>query len=128
MEKRLIRQTVADMSATLDVFATVNAEMPIQQLSTLLAVAKHSGASVTELAKFLPQSEQAVARNVRILTAVASPTRAGYGLVAQKLDDRDSRKRVLCLTDKGELLMERLNSVFNGICKGRSKENIECGL
>lgn len=92
----------------LNCFKSVNAEMPVQQMETFLAVARLGKCTVAELDRYLPQQQQAIARNVRILCAVASPTRAGFDLIQQVLDPFDSRKRQLTLTNKGELLIKKL--------------------
>jgi len=97
----------------LSVFKSHNAEMPLQQIETFLLVAKRQPTTVTDLCRYLPQAPQSVARNVRILTVVANKERDGYGLIEQILDVRDSRKRHLHLTGKGERLIKELSKVIN---------------
>mgnify|MGYP000612556332 CR=1 FL=1 len=92
----------------LNCFKDINCEMPLQQMETFLAVARMGKCTVAELDRHLPQQQQAIARNVRILCAVASPTREGFDLIQQVLDIHDSRKRQLTLTDKGERLIKNL--------------------
>jgi DNA-binding MarR family transcriptional regulator len=98
----------------LEVFKSHNTEMPLQQIETLMQVAKRQPTTVTELCRWLPQAPQSVARNVRILTVVANKERDGYGLVEQILDVQDSRRRHLQLTGKGERLVKELEAVVSG--------------
>ena len=100
----------------LNCFKDINCEMPLQQMETFLAVARMGKCTVAELDRHLPQQQQAIARNVRILCAVASPTRAGFDLIQQVLDPYDSRKRQLTLTAKGELLIKNLSEALDINC------------
>lgn len=110
--------TIADKTLNiLNCFKLANAEMPLQQMETFLAVARHGRCTVSELDKHLPQMQQAIARNVRILSAVASPNREGYNLIEQILDPFDSRKRQLQITPKGELLLKNLATALELNCE-----------
>ena len=82
------------------------------------------------LARQGPMSVKDLARDLRISHPSVSQTRSSLlvaGLVAERVDPADGRRRALCLTPEGQALVETLQPVWAALDKVGRALNTEAG-
>lgn len=84
-------------------------KIPIQQLATLLEIAKKQGITASQIANNLRLSDSAAGRNVSLLTQDGWPRGSGgYDLIRVERDPFDAKRKMCKLNPKGENVMSEL--------------------
>ena len=89
-------------------FRALDSEMQMQQAVTLLTIALTEGLTLNELTDRTQQASSSASRNVAALSSRNRNGKAGHGLVINKEDPVDIRKKLHHLTPKGETFVQRL--------------------
>lgn len=88
----------------------LSSDVTVQRLLVLLCVARQEGLSHRELAQVLPGiSTTSLSRNLADLSALTSRKTPGPGLIEQRHDPLNLRRKQLFLTTRGKRFMKRWN-------------------
>ena len=83
-------------------------DITVQRLLVLLHVAAHEGSSQQQLAETMGGiSATALSRNLADLSALTSRKSAGPGLIEQRSDPDNLRRKQIYLTEKGHRVLRR---------------------
>ena len=93
-------------------FRNVNPTMSIQVVHTLMLIALHEGASVTEIAKMSGFKMPTVSRNILDLGKMDRRRQPGLNLVKTEIDPMELRKKQVALTPKGESLLRQIIDIM----------------
>jgi DNA-binding MarR family transcriptional regulator len=108
---------------TIDVFRDVNGDMSVEEIRAFLTISRKQGLSVQDLADELGVPQSSASRYVKALSARRRSHWAGnlgfmeaqlefvsggYGLVEQRINEIEPRKRSLVLTDQGHAVVRRI--------------------
>lgn len=104
-------------------------DMPMEQAQAFLAIARRQGLSVQELADELGVPQSSASRYVKALVGYEYKEgkfgpinwkvgHQGYGLVEQRINEQEPRKRSLVLTEAGVALVKGLQDVLDGARNG----------
>jgi DNA-binding MarR family transcriptional regulator len=99
--------------------------MSLELIRTFLAIARRQGLSVQELADELGVPQSSVSRYVKALAGYESregklgPLKwevgsDGYGLIEQRINEQEPRKRSLVLSEEGLALVQKLQAAVEG--------------
>lgn len=99
--------------------AQFDVKMQLNTALTLLYVARHQnrpeGVTHADLMRWLGVSTASVSRNLYYWEEGGEQTpNAGYNLIEIKRDIKDRRRRVLCLTPRGEAFINQLEEILDG--------------
>jgi DNA-binding MarR family transcriptional regulator len=114
MSKTLSKEEVGRLRTALkllETFRRLDAEMQMPQAVTLLTIALHEGVSLSDLTELTSQSTSSASRNVASLSLVHRKGRAGHGLVINKEDPEERRRKQHFLTTKGRAFVQRLSEI-----------------
>lgn len=100
------------VSLLMSTLRQVNSTMTIQVVHTLMLIALHEGASVTEIAKMSGFKLSTVSRNILDLGQLDRRRQPGLGLVETKIDPMELRKKQVALTPKGEALLRQVLDIM----------------
>jgi DNA-binding MarR family transcriptional regulator len=85
---------VSRLIETLEQFRSLDPEMPVQTMLTLLQVARKEGQSMTELSKVMEMPISSMSRNLTTLSKINRQKQPGLDLVAYESDPMvDSRAK-----------------------------------
>ena len=102
------KQLLHKVSLLLTAFRAANPIMTIQTAHTLLLVAIHPGASVSELSNISGYKLSTISRNLLDLGSRNRKREPGLGLVSTEVDPNELRKKQVNLSSKGQALMHQL--------------------
>ncbi len=106
------KQLLHKVSLLMSAFRNINPTMSIQVVHTLMLIALHKGASVTEIAKMSGFKIPTVSRNILDLGKHDRRRAPGLGLVETKVDPMELRKKQVGLTPKGEMLLRQIIDIM----------------
>lgn len=96
-----------------DEFRKMDAQFPVQAITTFLFVATHPGCSLTDIGQRCDVSQAGASRNVALLGKFHRTGKPGHDLVFQSLDLRPrQRGHVINLTPKGRKVAETLSELM----------------
>lgn len=93
-------------------FRNVNPTMSIQVVHTLMLIALHEGASLTEIATMSGFKMATVSRNILDLGKFNRKREPGLGLVHTEIDPMELRKKQITLTPKGQDLVRQILEIM----------------
>lgn len=93
---------------SLNVFKLLNERMPLQYVTSFLAVATDEGQSVTEYARKLGVNVTTMSRHLLDIGERNRNMEPGYGLVTYRADPLELRKHQYFLTPKGKQLIHTI--------------------
>lgn len=98
------------LDAIFSALLNCQSDVSLPQLLALVAIARHPGISVNELAETLGQPQQTVSRNVSVLLGryQISETVVPRVFVRQEISATDPRSRALFLAPEGEDTLRQL--------------------
>jgi DNA-binding MarR family transcriptional regulator len=98
------------LDAIFAAFLNCQSEISLPQAMALIAIARHPGLSVNELAERLEQPQQTVSRHVSVLLGryQTSETVVPRAFIRQEINVNDPRSRALFLAPEGETLLKAL--------------------
>ena len=102
------RRDLRKIYRVVEAFRTVDREMPVQQMATLLIVALNEGLSLKEISDRLATASSTASRNVAALSKVHRLGKRGHDLVSSREDPVERRRKMHTLTAKGRLFILRL--------------------
>jgi DNA-binding MarR family transcriptional regulator len=100
------------VSLLMSTLRQINPTMSIQVVHTLMLIALHEGASVTEIAKMSGFKLPTVSRNILDLGKQDRRRQPGLGLVETKVDPMELRKKQVALTPKGQDLLRQIIDIM----------------
>ncbi len=98
----------------IEVFRTIDPEMPIQQASAFLYIALHEGGNMKAITEHMGMALHSTSRNVAALSIEHRLKRPGYGLVEKNPDPYESRRMIITLLPKGRRVAEALSNIMEG--------------
>jgi DNA-binding MarR family transcriptional regulator len=108
---------------TIDVFRDIDRDMSVEEIRAFLTISRKQGLSVQDLADELGVPQSSASRYVKALSAGRRSQwggkigfveaqlefqSGGYGLVEQRVNEMEPRKRSLVLTDQGHATVRRI--------------------
>lgn len=115
-KKPSIRSRLASLGQCLALFRTHRDDPPVQMLVVFLLIGQRNGVSSPDLIKLAGISQSSVSRNVQAL-GQGKEGEPGLGLVAQSIDYRNPKARIVKLTAKGRALAEQFAECLGGLEK-----------
>jgi DNA-binding MarR family transcriptional regulator len=111
MRDELSHREVSRLDAIFEALSGVQSAVSLPQVLALIAIARHPGLSVNELAELLDQPQQTVSRHVAILLGryQTSEDVNAPPFVRQQISASDPRRRALFLSDDGLALLKALS-------------------
>lgn len=104
---------LARLADTLAVLRSqIDAELPVQTVQVLVAIALHPASSPSEIATSTGLSPSSTTRHIQTLST-GRPGRTGLGLVSVLTEASDRRQRRLQLTRRGKTVVRRLTSTLS---------------
>lgn len=92
----------------LNEFRDLDSEMQMPQAVTLVTVALDEGLALGEIAERTQQAMSSASRNVASLSQVHRKGKPGHGLIINKEDPNERRRKQHLLTPKGLAFVRRL--------------------
>lgn len=92
----------------LEQFRQIDAEMPLQQVITLITVALNPGVTVSEIARIAGNTLSSASRHVEALGPYRPAKKKGRELLIDDYDAVDRRAKIIHLTPKGVLVIKSL--------------------
>lgn len=89
-------------------FRALDPDMPIPQAISLLLIAENEGLSLKELAEKIGVGMASASRYVAAFGKPTRPGAKGMGLVAAVEDPMERRKKIITLTNKGRIMVNRI--------------------
>jgi DNA-binding MarR family transcriptional regulator len=108
---------VASMSLLGQIFQTlrqINPDMPLQVAVTFCMVAEYPGITQVEITKLGNMSPASVSRHIAILGEYDTRRDEGFDLIRVDVDDDDRRRKLINLTPKGQIFVDRLAQIASG--------------
>jgi DNA-binding MarR family transcriptional regulator len=102
------RQVLSRVLRVLEQFRALDSEMQMPQAVTLLTIALNEGISLAELTEKTAQATSSASRNVASLSTVHRKGKPGHGLVINKEDPIERRRKQHLLTPKGKTFIKQL--------------------
>lgn len=102
------RQTLSQTLKVLEQFRTLDSEMQMPQAVTLLTIALNEGISLTDLTEKTSQATSSASRNVAALSSHHRAGKPGHGLVLNREDPVERRRKQHVLTSKGKAFIKKL--------------------
>jgi DNA-binding MarR family transcriptional regulator len=102
------RETARIYRAGINAFLSVKATMPAQLINTFLLVLEEPGLPVTEYAAKLGMAQNVMTRHLLDLGSEGRNHEQGLGLIVQKVDAVDARRKLAYLTPKGRAVASQL--------------------
>jgi DNA-binding MarR family transcriptional regulator len=98
------------LDAIFAAFLNCQSEISLPQALALIAIARHPGLSVNELAERLDQPQQTVSRHVSVLLGryQTSETIVPRAFIRQEINVNDPRSRALFLSADGQAFLKAL--------------------
>lgn len=101
----------ANLMRVLREFRALDPDMPIPQAIALLLIGEHEGLSLKELADKVGCGMASASRYVASFGKPVRPGAKGMGLVVAVEDPLERRKKIITLTGKGRVVVNRLLGV-----------------
>jgi DNA-binding MarR family transcriptional regulator len=92
----------------LDAFKAIRPTMPLQHAYTFMLVALQEGLGVEDYAERAGVAQSVMTRNLLDIGSHNRRREPGYGLVSQRLDPLDMRRRQTFLTPAGRALVHKI--------------------
>lgn len=92
----------------------IDSEMQMQQAATLLTIALHEGLPLSEIADKTKQAMSSASRNVAALSTVNRKGKKGHGMVVNREDPEERRRKQHLLTPKGVTFLRQLMKRVEG--------------
>ena len=105
---------MAKLAQAIELFRTLDKEIPAQVIATFLYVASHDDCNKVDLEKALIFSTASGSRNTDWLSEFHRLNKAGLGLIVKKRDPTNRRRQVLKLSSKGRILVQQLKQILYG--------------
>lgn len=102
------RRSVSYALRVVEFLRIIDNDMPIQTAATFLIIAQHEGLSAVEIKERLGMASSTASRNIAALSERHRLGKPGYGLVLQREDPLDRRRKTHHLTPKGRRLLGQL--------------------
>ncbi len=102
------REVLLRLLRSLNVFKLLNERMPLQYVTSFLAVATDEGNGVTHYAKRLGVNVTTMSRHLLDIGERNRNMEPGYGLVTYRADPLELRKHQYFLTPKGKQLIHSI--------------------
>jgi DNA-binding MarR family transcriptional regulator len=99
---------IEEVMATLAALRALDADMPIAQALSLLVIAQKDGLSLKELAKEVGVGMASASRYVAAFGKPSATGRKGLGLVTATEDPFERRKKIISLTAKGKVIVNKI--------------------
>lgn len=110
------RYALVQLFKAIEEFRAVDPEMPSQSVALFLYSAIYPGCTMTDLQTNLGISQASCSRNVSTLSEWHRLEKPGLGLIAASPDPMERRRKIVRLTEKGELLAVSLTeAVMNPV-------------
>lgn len=106
------RANIATALKVLQLFRSIDPEMPVGAARCFLLVASEQGMSVAELKERSGSAMSSVSRYHNYLGKADRRRGTGKGLIVATASAVDSRRKSLRLTPKGRLLMGQIHSII----------------
>ena len=103
--------TIQGLLAAIELFRTMDTDMPSPAIATFLQIASSPGLSIQEIADRLKIAQATASRNVFYLSKTKTPTEPGLDLVESRINELNRRQKQVFLTAKGEHLAATLKRV-----------------
>jgi DNA-binding MarR family transcriptional regulator len=97
-----------------ELFRSLDQEIPGQTIVAFLTIASHPGITVSELGDRLGMAHSTASRQVFTLSKVKTFNQPGYGLVESIENPRNRRERNIHLTSQGERFLNSIKSLLKG--------------
>lgn len=98
----------------LEEFKSLNPQMNIDMVITLLAVAKGHGVTGRDIEEVLDTNSTTAARMLRLFDRVQANGKDGLNLVEARIDPIDYRAKLRFLNSEGEAFMARVDELWKG--------------
>lgn len=102
------RQQLIRVLRVLEQFRELDSEMQMPQAVTLLTIALNEGISLSDLTEKTAQATSSASRNVASLSLVHRKGKPGHGLVLNREDPVERRRKQHVLTAKGKAFIRKL--------------------
>lgn len=102
------RRALNRLLRVLEQFRSLDSEMQMPQAVTLLTIALNEGISLSDLTERTQQATSSASRNVASLSALHRKGKPGHGLVVNREDPAERRRKQHLLTPKGKAFIEQL--------------------
>ncbi len=89
-------------------FRKIDPQLPPQMAAVFIYVCGHDGCSVSEIERGLGVSQSSASRSAAALGSTHRSGKAGFGLLEERADPVDARKKLLFLTHQGRRIGETL--------------------
>lgn len=99
------------VTALQEVREKLDADMPVQQLLTLLIAARTPGITMKDAMTELNISSASISRNVSALSPMNRFQKPGYGLIVAREDPLERRRKLMELTPAGSQFAKHLAAV-----------------
>ncbi len=93
-------------------FRKIDPQFPPQMAAVLIYVCGHEGCSVKDIEKGLSMSQSSASRNAAALSAHHRSGKKGFGLIEERPDVGDARRKPLFLTPQGRRIGETLSHLM----------------
>lgn len=104
-------KSLATLGKAIQRLRAIDPEMPMQTALLFLLVAQRPGLTMKELQRAMVTSQASISRNVATLSRWARFDKRGHDLLIAKEDPRERRRKVVFLTQRGELLARELAQI-----------------
>ena len=105
------RQSLTRILRLLETFRGLDSEMQMPQAVTLVTIALNEGISLTDLTEKTQQATSSASRNVAALSSVHRAGKPGHGLVLNREDPVERRRKQHVLTPKGRNFIQKLAEI-----------------
>lgn len=102
------RKSLLRLLRILNQFRELDSEMQMPQAVTLVTIALNEGISLSDLTDRTQQATSSASRNVASLSALHRKGKEGHGLVLNREDPIERRRKQHVLTTKGRTFIQRL--------------------
>ena len=103
------RQALLRLLKVFDQFRDLDKEMQLPQAVTLLTIALNEGISLADLTERTSQATSSASRNVALLSPLPKKNgQDGHGLILNKEDPVERRRKQHVLTTKGKAFIHKL--------------------
>lgn len=104
-------KSLATLGKAIQRLRAIDPEMPMQTALLFLLVAQRPGLTMKEIEEVMLVSQASVSRNVAALSQWSRHDKPGHGLVLAREDPLERRRKIVFLTQRGELLARELAQI-----------------
>lgn len=114
-------QGIEKLAKAMEVFSHIYAELPLQQISLFLEIAKQEGVTMPELTKILDMPQGTLSRNVKALgvylkdspDSPGTKVKLGHDLVETRPDLYNRKSLAVYLTQRGKEVVQQLDEIIH---------------